>query len=405
MTQIAVIGAGQAGMALAARLRTLGFDGRITLIGAEPTPPYQRPPLSKKYMAGDMALERLFLRPTKFYEDNDITLHTGAQVVALDPAAMTVHLADGATVRADRIALTTGADPITLPAQLCGGQPGVYTMRTLADADAMASEFRAGRRVLVVGGGYIGLEAAAVATTKGLSVTLVEMAPRILARVAAEQTADWFRSLHQAQGVDIREGSGLIALERLPDGTFHATLGDQTSLIVDFVVCGIGVRPTTALAAAAGLAIDNGIAVDSFGCTSHPAIFAAGVCASFPWKDQRIRLESVPHAIAQAEATAASMLDAGTAYVARPWFWSDQYDVKLRIAGLNTGYDSVIVRQGDRPGSQSHWYFAGDRLLAVDAMKDPRAYMAGKRWIEADQSPHKASLADSSLPLKTLNVC
>ncbi|MBY6200987.1 FAD-dependent oxidoreductase [Maritalea mobilis] len=402
MSHIAVIGAGQAGSALAAKLRTLGFDGRITLIGAEPVPPYQRPPLSKKYMAGEMALERLYLRPTRFYDDQDITLVTDTRVAAIDADSMTLRMEDGSTLSTDQIALTTGADPICLPPALGGDQPGIYTMRSLADADAMAPEFVPGRRVLIVGGGYIGLEAAAVAASKGLTVTLVEMAPRILARVAAAETADWIRAMHKGHGVDIREGCALNGLARSGDGPFTATLSDGSTLEADFVICGIGVRPATALAETAGLALDNGIAVDEFGRTSHDRIFAAGDCASFPWKGQRIRLESVPNAIDQAEATAATMLGQGAPYVARPWFWSDQYDVKLQIAGLNTGYDRVIVRPGDKPGSQSHWYFRGGTLLAVDAMNDPRAYMTGKRLIEAGQSPLPEAVADATTPLKSL---
>ncbi|MCB1397281.1 MAG: FAD-dependent oxidoreductase [Rhodobacter sp.] len=402
MSHIAVIGAGQAGSALAAKLRALGFDGRLTLIGAEPVAPYQRPPLSKKYMAGDMTLDRLFLRPQAFYDENRIDLVTGCQVEAIDPEAMTIRMADGAAIAADQIALTTGADPIRLPAAMGGALPRVYTMRSLADADAMAPEFTAGRRVLIVGGGYVGLEAAAVAASRGLKVTLVEMAPRILARVAAQETADWIRAVHVAHGVEFREGCGLQGLTETDTGAYAAALSDGTTVTVDFVVCGIGVRPATALAEGAGLTLDNGIAVDAFGRTSHPRIFAAGDCASFPWQGGRIRLESVPNAIDQAEATAASMLGQGAPYVAKPWFWSDQYDVKLQIAGLNTGHDRVVVRPGDKPGSQSHWYYRGATLLAVDAMNDPRAYMTGKRLIEAGHSPLPEAVADPAVALKAL---
>ncbi|WP_066711179.1 NAD(P)/FAD-dependent oxidoreductase [Celeribacter ethanolicus] len=402
MTHIAVIGAGQAGSALAAKLRALGYEGRLSLIGAEPVPPYQRPPLSKKYMSGEMELERLFLRPESFYAEQGIDLLTGTRVSGIDPETMVITFADGTEMPVDQIALTTGADPICLPPVMGGGE-GVYTMRSLADADAMAHEFTPGRRVLIVGGGYIGLEAAAVAALKGLEVTLVEMAPRILARVASEETADWIKTMHGSHGVDIREGCGLQGLSKSA-ASFSATLSDGTALEVDFVICGIGVRPGTALAERTGVEIDNGIKVDEFGRTSHPKIFAAGDCASFPWKGARIRLESVPNAIEQAEATAASMLGQGAPYVAKPWFWSDQYDVKLQIAGLNTGFDDVVVRPGDKPGTQSHWYFKGAELLAVDAMNDPRAYMQGKRWIEAGQSPEKAALADMGVSLKSVPV-
>ena len=402
MKPIVIIGAGQAGLALAAKLRALGCETPIKLIGAEPAPPYQRPPLSKKYMLGELERARLYLRPEAFYAENAITLITGTCVAAIEAAEKIVVLDDGTRIAASQIALCTGADPIRLPAAIGGDLAGVYTMRNLADADAMADEFRPGARVLIVGGGYIGLEAAAVAAAKGLHVTLVEMAPRILARVACAETATWFKALHQSHGVDIREGVGLSELTGQDGRVTHARLSDGSEIDVDFVVVGIGVRPGMALAEAAGLAIENGIRTDAFGATSAPGIWAAGDCASFPFQGCRIRLESVPNAIDQAEAVAAAMLGQGAPYVAKPWFWSDQFDVKLQIAGLNTGHDRVIVRQGDKPGTVSHWYFAGTRLLAVDAMNDPRAYMTAKRWIEAGQSPEPASLADAAIPLKSV---
>ncbi|SMH46371.1 NAD(P)/FAD-dependent oxidoreductase [Maritimibacter sp. HL-12] len=401
MKPIVIVGAGQAGSALAAKLRALGSEAPIRLVGAEPVPPYQRPPLSKKYLLGEVERERLYLRPESFYEDAGIELVTDTRVKALDANTLAVAFEDGASIACSAIALCTGAEPIRLPEAVGGTLGGVFTMRSLSDADALVPAFRAGARVLIVGGGYIGLEAAAVAASRGLEVTLVEMAPRILARVACAETAAWFKALHESHGVEIREGVGLRAL--VGDGTVRsAILSDGTELPVDLVVVGIGVRPETALAEAAGLAIENGIRVDAFGRTSEPGIFAAGDCASFPWNGGRIRLESVPNAIEQAEAVAATIMGVGAAYVARPWFWSDQYDVKLQIAGLNSGHDAVIVRPGDKPGSVSHWYFAGPRLLAVDAMNDPRAYMTAKRMIEAGQSPMPSAVANPAVPLKSL---
>jgi len=263
----------------------------------------------------------------------------------------------------------------------------------------MAPEFRAGARVLIVGGGYIGLEAAAVASKKGLHVTLVEMADRILQRVAAPQTSDFFRALHKSHGVDIREGVGLSRLTGKARVT-GAELGDGTALDVDFVIVGVGVKPDVALAEQAGLDIDNGIAVDAEGRTSDPAIWAAGDCACFPQGDARLRLESVGNAIDMGELVAENMLGAGRKYVAKPWFWSDQYDVKLQIAGLGTGYTEIVERRGD--AAVSFWYYAGDRLLAIDAMNDPRAYMIAKRLIEAGKSADKALVADPGADLKPL---
>ena len=265
----------------------------------------------------------------------------------------------------------------------------------------MAPMFRAGGRVLIVGGGYIGLEAAAVASTLGLRVTLVEATSRILQRVAAPQTSDYFRALHAGRGVEVLEATGLLGMEALPGGTIAAHLGDGRDLAVDFVIVGIGVAPNDALARSAGLACDGGIVVDAEGRTGDPAIWAAGDCTRLPYRGEMIRLESVQNAIDQAEAVAANMLGVGRPYVPQPWFWSDQYDVKLQIAGLNAGYDHVAVRAGAGP-ARSHWYFRGSELLAIDAMNDPRAYMVGKRLIEAGRSPAPAQLSDPALDLKAL---
>ena len=381
MTHIVVIGAGQAGASLVAKLRNSGFDGQVTLIGEEKVPPYQRPPLSKAYLLGEMELERLFLRPESFYDENDITLRLNTRVDAIDPAAKTVTIGDE-VLSYDMLALTTGSTPRRLPAAIGGALEGVHVVRGLDDVDAMEPEFAEGRRVLIVGGGYIGLEAAAVAAKKGLDVTLVEMADRILQRVAAPETSNYFRDLHGSHGIKILEGVGL---DRLTGDTrvTGAKLTDGTTLEVDFVVVGVGIAPGTALAEAAGLDLDNGIKTDAQGRTSDPAIFAAGDCASFPYRGSRIRLESVPNAIDQAEVVARNMMGEGVDYVAKPWFWSDQYDVKLQIAGLNAGYDTVVTRPGDKDGAVSFWYYKGDALLAVDAANDPRAYMIGKRLIES----------------------
>ncbi|UYV37627.1 FAD-dependent oxidoreductase [Rhodobacteraceae bacterium D3-12] len=400
MTNIIVIGAGQAGSSLTAKLRNLGFEGEITLIGEESAPPYQRPPLSKAYLLGDMDLERLYLRPESFYADQNIALRLNTRVDSIDAANQSITIGDE-TLSYDMLALTTGSVPRRLPAAIGGTLEGVHVVRTLADVDAMGPEFAAGRRVLIVGGGYIGLEAAAVAAKKGLSVTLVEMADRILQRVAAPETSGFFRDLHGAHGVNIIEGVGLDTLTGDTRVT-GAKLSDGSTLDVDFVIVGVGIAPGTALAEAAGLTLDNGIATDAQGRTSDPHIWAAGDCASFPYRGTRIRLESVPNAIDQAECVAENMLGAAKEYVAKPWFWSDQYDVKLQIAGLNVGYDRIVTRPGDKPGTTSFWYYAGDTLLAVDAMNDPRAYMIGKRLIEAGKSPDPAAVADPETALKSL---
>lgn len=400
MSHIVVIGAGQAGSSLVAKLRKDGFDGQITLIGAEPVLPYQRPPLSKGYLLGDMTLERLFLRPESFYNDQNITLRLGSEVSAIDPVAKTVTIGSD-VISYDQLALTTGSEPRRLPASIGGDLDGVHVVRMLEHVDAMAPATVKGARALIVGGGYIGLEAAAVATKLGLQVTLVEMADRILQRVAAPETSDFFRDLHSAHGVDIREGVGLECLTGADGRVTGAVLSDGTTLDLDMVVVGVGIAPATGLAEMAGLTLNNGIEVDGHGRTSDSSIWAAGDCASFPHMGERIRLESVPHAIDQAECVAANMLGSATEYVAKPWFWSDQYDVKLQIAGLNTGYDRIVTRQSEGQ-VKSFWYYQGDKLLAVDAMNDPRAYMVGKRLIEAGKSPDPSVVSDASSDLKAL---
>ena len=398
MTKIVVVGAGQAGAACVARLRSDGFDGEITLIGEESAPPYQRPPLSKKYLLGEMELERLYLRPESYYPENAIDLHLDMTVEAIDRQVKCV-ISGETRVPYDHLVLTTGSYPRHLPASIGGDLGGVHVVRGLADVDAMAPSVHEGARVLIVGGGYIGLEAAAVCAAKGMKVILVEMADRILQRVASPETSDYFRAVHSAHGVDIREGVGLTRLtgEGQVDG---ALLSDGSEIALDMVIVGIGIAPATALAEAAGLEIENGIKVDAHGRTSDPSIWSAGDCASFPYREDRLRLESVQNAIDQAENLARNIMGAEEPYLPHPWFWSDQYDVKLQIAGLNTGYDRIVTRGGG--DAVSYWYYKGDDLLAVDAMNDPRAYMVGKRLIEAGKSPASDLVADSDTDLKSL---
>ncbi|MCX7286321.1 MAG: FAD-dependent oxidoreductase [Rhodobacterales bacterium] len=398
MLKVVIVGAGQAGAALAAKLRALGHQGEIVMLGDEPAPPYQRPPLSKAYLLGEMEEDRLWLRSPDFWTENRVDLRLGQPVTHLDPVAKSVTVA-GEVVTYDALALTTGSTPRHLPASIGGDLAGVYTVRTLADVDAMRGEFQPGRRVIIVGGGYIGLEAAAVASKLGLDVTVLEMAPRILQRVASPETSDHVRALHLAHGVSILESTGLDRLIGT-DRVSGALLQDGRNLPADFVIVGVGITPNAHLADNAGLEIDNGIAVNDLGQTSDAAIWAAGDCASFPWAGGKLRLESVGNAIDMAEAVAANILGAGQPYQPKPWFWSDQFDLKLQIAGLNTGYDHIVTRAGEGD-AVSFWYYRGDTLLAVDAMNDARAYMVGKRLIEAGKSPAPDAIT-STPDLKSL---
>ncbi|QBX33686.1 pyridine nucleotide-disulfide oxidoreductase [Paracoccus liaowanqingii] len=389
--RIVIVGAGQAAASMAARLRAAGHEGALTVIGREPAAPYQRPPLSKDYLMGRMGLDRLTLRAPDWWRDQAIALHLSETALSIDPVAR-ILTTDRGTHPYDALALTTGAAPRRLPAAMGGDLPGTHVIRTLADVDALAPAMRAGRRLIVIGGGYIGLEAAAVARKLGLQVTLIEAAPRILGRVAPPQTAELIRALHLAHGVTLLEGRGISHIT----GTERAdrvALSDGTHLPADLVIMGIGVLPETALAATAGLALDNGIATDGQGRTSDPAIWAAGDCASIPHRGGRLRLESVGGAIDMAECVADNMLGAGRDHVPKAWFWSDQFDAKLQIAGLSTGHDQVVTRpgpegHGDHAGSV--WCFRQGRLIAVDALNDARAYMIGKRLIEAGRSPDPA---------------
>ena len=398
MKHVVVVGAGQAGFSFVSKLRNLGSEDTITLIGSESAPPYQRPPLSKKYLLGEMDIERLYLRPLSFYKDQNINLRLNIEVTSVNSAEKTISVGDE-IINYDELVFTTGSIPNYLPAKLGGNLNGVYVVRNLSDVDSIVSEFIEKRHVLIIGGGYIGLEAAAVASKLGLQVTLVEMGERILQRVACSETSDYFRDLHKDHGVNILENVGvkqLIGNDRVEG----VELTDGSNIDVDFVIVGIGITPSTKLAEIAGCEIDNGIKTDSKGSTSVKSIWAAGDCASFPYKDTRIRLESVPNAIEQAELVAENIMHINNEYVAKPWFWSDQFDVKLQIAGLNSGFNDVVTRKS--PTSVSFWYYKDHQLLAVDAMNDPRAYMIGKRLIEAGRSPSKDLIEDIAVDLKSL---
>lgn len=402
--RLVIVGAGQAGFALAAKLRALKDNRPITLIGSEPCLPYQRPPLSKKYLLGEMEFDRLLFRPESWFAENDVEIRLSTPVEAIDRENRLVRLFDGSAVSYDNLALATGATPRRLPSAIGGDLAGVFTVRDKADADALADEMKAGRRLLIIGGGYIGLEAAAVARKLGLEVTLIEMADRILARVAARETADAMRAIHEAQGVVIREKTGLTRLIGLDGQVKGAELSDGTVLDIDMVIVGIGVLPNDLLASEAGIETMNGIIVDSHGRTSDPSIFAMGDCAVQNWNGARVRLESVQNAVDQAEAVAAVLTGGAEPYRPKPWFWSDQYEVKLQIAGFNLGYDETLTRPGAREGSLSVWYFREGRLIAVDAINDAKAYVTGKKLLDTGREPDRALLLDPSADLKQLLV-
>ncbi|OHV76748.1 NAD(P)/FAD-dependent oxidoreductase [Rhizobium sp. LCM 4573] len=400
--RLVIVGAGQAGFALAAKLRLLKDDRPITLIGAEDVPPYQRPPLSKKYLLGEMEFDRLTFRQENWYAENQVDLKLSTHVEEIDRAARRVRMQDGSVLGYETLALATGSTPRALPAAIGGDLDGVFVVRDKRDADLLSGEMRAGRRLLIIGGGYIGLEAAAVARHLGVEVTLIEMADRILQRVAAKETADAMRAIHLRHGAVIREKTGLVRLIGEGGKVRGAELSDGSMIEVDFVIVGIGVMPNDRLAQESGLDVGNGVIVDEFGRTSDPSIFAMGDCAMLPWRGRRIRLESVQNAVDQAEAVAAVLAGGGEPYDPKPWFWSDQYDVKLQIAGFNLGYDETLVRPGMREGSLSIWYFREGEFIAVDAINDAKAYVTGKKMLETGIAPDKRLLADTAVDLKQL---
>ena len=399
LNKIVVIGAGQAGISAAAKLRSLGFAGELILIGEEPELPYQRPPLTKKFLLGELPRERLYIKPAAFYEDQNITVISNVRVESIVPDDRSLVLSNGEKCSWDKLVVTTGSVPMDLPASFQPVPSSVQTIRSLADIDRLQPRFSENKRLLIVGGGYIGLEIAAVAASCGLEVTLVELQDRLLKRVASTETATYFHELHEKHGVNIRTSTSLAALAGADGDTLEATFDDGSSQIVDLTVLGIGIRPDVTLAESAGLEIENGISVDAFGQTSNPDIYAAGDCTSFVYKGRRVRLESVQNAIDQAEKVAEAIMGEATAYDPVPWFWSDQYDTKLQIAGLNTGFDQTVVRAGARENSQSVWYFSGEQFLAVDAMNDPKSYMTGRKWLMAGINPDAARIA-SGVDLK-----
>ena len=400
--RLVVAGGGQAAFALVAKLRALKDERPITIIAGEASLPYQRPPLSKKYLLREMDLDRLLYRPAEWYREHDIDIRLSTTVTAIDRAARTVTLSDGSTLDYETLAIATGSTPRRLPDAVGGNLDGVFTVRDFTDADRLAEEMKPGRHALIVGGGYIGLEAAAVARSLGLEVTVIEMADRILQRVASAATSNIVREIHKSRGVDIREGTGLSRLVGTDGRVTAAELTDGTAIPVDLVIVGIGVVANDGIAHEAGLAIGNGILVDAFGRTEDPAIHAMGDCAVLPYQGLNIRLESVQNAVDQAEAVAALLAGGSAPYEPKPWFWSDQYDVKLQIAGFGLGHDETIVRPGQREGSVSVWYFRQGKFIAVDAINDAKAYVTGKKLLDLGITPDRALLQDPAVDLKTL---
>ncbi len=377
-----IIGAGQAGLQTVISLRQGGYEGDITLIGDEAFLPYQRPPLSKAYLSGKMERDRLFLKPDNFFADNNVTLKLKTRVEALDRAAKTVTLDDGASLAYDKLVFATGSRPrlLDLPGRAL---ENIFDLRGMVDIDAMQPHFVAGKKLVVIGGGYIGLEAAAVAADMGLTVTVLEAAPRLLARVAEPEISAFYDRIHKDHNVTIITDSRIDGF--VGDSSVSGVaMADGSTIEADLVITGIGILPNIEIAEAAGLAIDNGIVVNDLGQSSDPDIFAAGDCTYHPNNllGRTLRLESVPNAIEQGKAVASSICGAPKPYHQVPWFWSDQYDVKLQIAGVPLEVDKKVLRGDDSTNSFAWFYFTGDKLTGVTAVNRPAEFMAGRMLIE-----------------------
>ncbi|WP_028009418.1 NAD(P)/FAD-dependent oxidoreductase [Solimonas flava] len=399
---VVIVGAGQAGSELASSLRQQGFAGSIVLIGDEPYLPYRRPPLSKTFLAGEATLESLFIKTQAVYEKNQIDCRVGIGVEAIDRAAHRVRLFDGSVIEYGKLALATGGRPRRL--SLPGAEhDNVHYVRTIADIEALKAQFGAGRRLLIIGGGYIGLEAAAVGIKKGLDVTVVEAAPRVLARVTAPEISAFYERLHRGRGVKLHTGVGVHGFEG--SGRVEAVvLTDGTRLPADLVIAGIGLIPNTELAEAAGLAIDNGIVVDCYARTADPDVYALGDCSNHEnlFFDRRMRLESVPNAIEQGRVAAAAIVGKAVPYNAVPWFWSDQYELKLQMVGLSQGYDRLVVRGSLDGESFAAFYLKDGVVISADAVNRPQDFMVAKKLVADRVRVDPAQLADEAFILKSL---
>ena len=401
--QIVIAGGGQAALQSVDTLRRKGFTGKLTLIGDEPWLPYQRPPLSKKYLAGVLERERLFIRPAQFFAEHGVTLYLGRRVTDIAPRERHVRLDDGLVLPYDALVLATGSRPRRLP--IPGSErPGVYYLRTIADADRIRAACAAGGRVLIIGGGYIGLEVAATARELGKEVTVLEMAARVMNRVTCPQVSAFYESEHARQGVRIRCNETVRALhgeERT--GRVRAVLTEEGGEYpADIVVIGVGVAPADELARAAGIECENGIVTDVHCCTSEEGIYAAGDCASHLNRQygRHLRLESVDNAFEQGTTVALNLLGSATPHDKLPWFWSDQFDLKLIIVGIAQGYDTVILRGTPTARSFSACYLRDGELIAIDSVNAPRDQMAARKLIAAHARPNPDRLADPAIALK-----
>ena len=402
-----IIGAGHAGGELAIALRNEGWEGRILLLGEETHLPYHRPPLSKAYLAGSMEKSSLSIRPQLAYDKANVEFFGGVRVVRIDRANKRLELADGKQLAYDKLAIATGGRPrpLTVPnaaaAERCAN---FHYLRTLDDVELIRAQMAPGKRLAIVGGGYIGLEVAAAAVAQGLQVTVLEALPRVLQRVTAAELSAYYERKHREAGVDIRTSVQVADLEVTGEVVSAVICADGSRLETDLVVVGIGLIANTELAAEAGLAVDNGILVNEYAQTNDPDIHAAGDCTNHPnpLLGRRLRLESVPNALEQSRVAAAGMAGKLKAYASVPWFWSDQYELKLKMVGLSEGFERLVLRGEPASDSFSAFYLKDGKLLAADTVNRPQDFIAAKRLVAEGIAVTAEQLADDSRPLKEL---
>ncbi len=402
---VIIVGGGHAGAQCAIALRQNGFVGSVAMIGRESEPPYERPPLSKEYFAREKTFDRLYIRPPHFWGEKNIAMLLGTEVTAIDPAAKSVSLSTGGTMTYTTLIWAAGGDPRMLS---CPGSDlaGLHPVRTRTDCDRLMAEIDGGvRHVAVIGGGYIGMEAAAVLTKLGVAVTLLEALPRVLARVAGPELSAFYESEHRAHGVDLRTGVGVTALHGKNGRITGVELADGSVIAAEAAIVGIGIIPAVGPLIAAGAAGANGVEIDEFCRTTLPDIYAVGDCASFAcdYADGAVmRVESVQNANDQASCVAKAICGDVQSYHAFPWFWSNQYDLRLQTAGLSVGYDQTVLRGSVADRSFSVVYLKAGRIIALDCVNSVKDYVQGRKLVEARVSPDVAKLADASVALKEL---
>ncbi|HTT82879.1 MAG TPA: FAD-dependent oxidoreductase [Rhizomicrobium sp.] len=398
--RIIIIGAGQAGAQAVATLRAEGFTGALTLVGDEPFPPYQRPPLSKAYLAGTFERERLFLKPSAFYAEAGCEMILGIAATRIDRQAQTIALADGRTFAYDKLLLATGSRVRRIPVA-GAGLDGTFYLRGIADVDALRAAFARGKRLAVVGGGYIGLEVAAVAIKHGLDVTVFESLDRVMARAVSPAISSFYEQVHRNAGVQFALNRSVEAFEG--ELKLASVRAGGRSHPADIALVGIGILPNVELAKEAGLACDDGVMVDDCARTADPAIFSAGDCTRHLGRDGAlIRLESVQNAIDQAKHAALAMLGRPTSYREVPWFWSDQYDLKLQIAGLAREGDELVLRGDPAARKFAVFHLRDGRVAAVEAVNAAPEYIVGRKLIAEGAAVAAARLADAAIPMKSV---